>query len=78
MVALKNELWEQRLKLDVQKRANEELEKTMHDELLAENPEIKEKFDAFTDEEKEAFKKSVGSMTTDLTEASQKKAEQEI
>lgn len=50
----------------------------MHDELLAENPEIKEKFDAFTDEEKEAFKKSVGSMTTDLTEASQKKAEQEI
>lgn len=50
----------------------------MHAELLAENPEIKEKYDSFTDEEKAAFEKSVGDMTSDLTEASQKKAEQEI
>lgn len=50
----------------------------MHAELLAENPEIKEKFDAMTDEEKAAFEKSVGTMTNSLTEASQAKAEAEI
>lgn len=40
LIALWNELWEQRLKLDVQYEATEELKKSIVEDLKKENPEI--------------------------------------
>lgn len=74
MTALWNELWEQRLKLDVQARESEKLTKSIADEIVAANPSIKDTLK--TDADLKSFTDAVSSMGTKLVEAQQKKAEQ--
>jgi len=67
--ALWNELWEQRLKLDVQYEATKNLEKTIVDDLVAENPKIKEAVDKMSADDKTSFTTAVKAMSSDLVSA---------
>lgn len=73
MTDLWNELWEQRLKLDVQSRESEKLTAKIADDLVKENPALKEKL--ATDADLKSFTDAVADMGNKLVEATQKKAE---
>lgn len=62
-----NDLWEQRLKLDVQKRESEKLTAKIADDLVKENPTLAEKLASDADMKK--FTEAVASMGEKLVEA---------
>jgi predicted GTPase len=74
LTALWNELWEQRLKLDIQAREAEKLTAKLAEEIVAANPDLKTKL--ATEADTSSFVSAVETMSTKLVDATQKKAEQ--
>jgi len=73
LTELYNELWEQRMKLDVQAKESDKVMATVASDLVKENPELKAKL--ATDAHLKSFTDAVESMGNALVEAVQAKAE---
>lgn len=68
-----NELWEQRMKLDIQAKEAEKITKSIADEIVKANPELAKTLASDTD--KKSFTDAVESMGNQLVEAVQEKSE---